>query len=228
MTLLLLIRHGVTESTGKRLSGRIPGIHLSDQGRAQAERVAERLAPLRPSAVFASPLERCVETAHPLAARLGLSISVLPDLEEIGYGRWAGRSFAQLTRTALWKRLQQQPSAVQFPGGESLVAAQRRSVAALDAIALRKPRGVIAVVTHADVIRLALAHYAGVHIDLFQRLTVSPGSVSALVLGDRIPRILRVNDTGILEDLVGRQRPLEIPRRPPRGTAGSGSDGSGS
>jgi probable phosphomutase (TIGR03848 family) len=228
MTLMLLVRHAVTESTGKRLSGSIPGIHLSDQGRAQAERVAERLAPLRPSEVHASPLERCVETAEPLAAVLGLGVHLLPEVEEIGYGRWAGRSLAQLAKTSLWKRLQQQPSAVEFPGGETLVAAQRRSVAALDAIATRRPRAMIVVVTHADVIRLALAHYAGVHIDLFQRLTVSPASVSAIVLGDRIPRILRVNDTGTLQDLAGRQRPLGRARRPRPGGSRNGRGGSGS
>jgi probable phosphoglycerate mutase len=111
-------------------------------------------------------------------------------------------------KTKLWRRIQLLPSSVEFPGGETLSGAQRRAVAALDAIAARSPRGVIAAVTHADVIRLALAHYAGVHIDLFQRFTVSPASVSALVLGDRIPRILRVNDTGTLADLAGRERPL--------------------
>jgi probable phosphomutase (TIGR03848 family) len=208
MTLLLLVRHAVTDVTGKRLSGSLPGIHLSEEGRLQAKGLAERLAPLRLTAVYASPLERCVETGEPIAAARRLEIAVLADLEEVGYGQWAGRPIAGLMKTKLWRRIQLLPSSVEFPGGETLVGAQRRAVAALDGIARRSPRGVVVAVTHADVIRLALAHYAGVHIDLFQRFTVSPASVSALVLGDRIPRILRVNDTGTLADLAGRERPL--------------------
>ena len=213
MTLMLLVRHAVTDVTGKRLSGSTPGIHLSEEGRAQAKGLADRLGPLRLTAVYASPLERCVETAEPIASGRRLEIGVLADLEEIGYGQWAGRPIAGLMKTKLWRRVQLLPSSVEFPGGETLSGAQRRAVAALDAIAARSPRGVIAAVTHADVIRLALAHYAGVHIDLFQRFTVSPASVSALVLGDRIPRILRVNDTGTLADLAGRERPLGSPNR---------------
>jgi probable phosphomutase (TIGR03848 family) len=208
MTLLLLVRHAVTDVTGKRLSGSLPGIHLSEEGRLQAKGLAERLAPLRLTAVYASPLERCVETGEPIAAARRLEIAVLADLEEVGYGQWAGRPIAGLMKTKLWRRIQLLPSSVEFPGGETLVGAQRRAVAALDGIARRSPRGVVVAVTHADVIRLALAHYAGVHIDLFQRFTVSPASVSALFLGDRIPRILRVNDTGTLADLAGRERPL--------------------
>jgi len=208
MTLMLLVRHAMTDVTGKRLSGSTPGIHLSEEGRLQAERLAERLAPLRFTRVYASPLERCLETAEPIAAPRRLDVKVLADLEEIGYGRWAGKPLAQLARTKLWRRVQLLPSSVEFPGGETLVGAQRRAVAALDAIAARAPRGVVVAVSHADVIRLALAHYAGVHIDLFQRFTVGPASISAVVLGDRIPRILRVNDTGTLADLAGRERPL--------------------
>jgi probable phosphomutase (TIGR03848 family) len=214
MTLLLLTRHGLTDVTGKRLSGSLPGIHLSEEGRAQAQGLVDRLSPIRLTDVYSSPLERCVETAQPISAARGIEVKVLADLEEIGYGRWAGRPIAQLMRTRLWRRIQLLPSSVEFPGGETLLDAQRRAVAALDAIAVRSSRGVVLVVTHADVIRLALAHYAGVHIDLFQRITVSPASVSALVLGDRIPRILRVNDTGSLADLAGRERPPSQRPRP--------------
>ena len=202
MTLFLLIRHALTDVTGKRLSGSLPGFHLSAEGREQAEQLAERLAPIRLTAIYSSPLERCVETAEAVAGGRELQIQRLPDLDEVGYGEWSGRSLAQLARTSLWKRLQQAPSSVRFPGGETLADVQGRTAAALEGIASRSPRGVIAVVTHADVIRLLLAHFAGIHIDLFQRLTVSPASVSALVLGDRIPRILRVNDTGSMADLA--------------------------
>jgi probable phosphomutase (TIGR03848 family) len=208
MTLMLLVRHAITEVTGKRLSGSTPGIHLSEEGRVQANGLAERLRPLKLTAIYASPLERCVETAEPIGAGRRVDIGLLPELQEIGYGQWAGRPIAGLMKTKLWRRIQLLPSSVEFPGGETLAGAQRRAVSALDSIAGGSPRGVVVAVTHADVIRLALAHYAGVHIDLFQRFTVSPASVSALVLGDRIPRILRVNDTGTLADLAGRERPL--------------------
>jgi len=207
MTLVVLVRHAVTEATGRRLSGSTPGIHLSPEGQAQAGKLAERLAPLRLDAVYTSPLERCMETARAVAQPRRLLVRPVPELEEVGYGRWTGRSFAQLTRTALWKKIQQSPSSVRFPGGETLVEAQRRAVAALEMLSARHPNGTVAAVSHADLIRLALAHFAGVHIDLFQRLVVSPASVSAVLLGDRIPRILRVNDTGTLQDLVARARP---------------------
>jgi probable phosphoglycerate mutase len=202
VTLFLLVRHALTDVTGKRLSGSLPGFHLSAEGREQAERLGERLRPIRLTAIYSSPLERCVETAEALARGRNLQIRRLPDLDEVGYGQWSGRSLTQLARTSLWKRLQQSPSSVRFPGGETLSEVQARAAAALEGIASRSPRGVIAVVTHADVIRLLLAHFAGIHIDLFQRLTVSPASVSALVLGDRIPRILRVNDSGSVADLA--------------------------
>ena len=131
----------------------------------------------------------------------------MADLREVEYGQWTGRSIAQLIRTSLWKRVHQNPSSVRFPGGEALPEVQRRSVQALEAIAARHPRGVVAAVTHADVIRLVLAHYAGVHLDLYHRIVISPASVSVVALGDGIPRILRLNDTGTLADLRIRRSP---------------------
>jgi len=207
VALLLLIRHAVTQATGTRLSGATPGIHLSEEGRSQAARLSERLAPVRLAGLYTSPLERCVETAEAIAARSGLEVQQHPGLVEVGYGTWTGRPLAQLARSALWSRIQQSPSSVRFPGGETLTEVQRRCSAALDELAGRHRRGIVAVVSHADVIRLAVAHYAGVHIDLFQRIIVSPASITAIGLGDRIPRILRMNDTGTLTDLVGRPRP---------------------
>jgi probable phosphomutase (TIGR03848 family) len=206
MTLLLLVRHALTEVTGRRLSGSTPGIHLSEQGRIQAKDLAERLAPIRLAAVYASSLERCVETADAIAAPRSLVVERMSALEEVAYGAWTGKSFAQLTRTALWKKVQLAPSSVRFPGGETLVEAQVRVVTALENLAATHPRGTVAVVSHADLIRLSLAHYAGIHLDLFQRIIVSPASVSAILLGDRIPRILRMNDTGSLSDLAARMR----------------------
>lgn len=206
MTLLLLVRHALTDVTGRRLSGSTPGIHLSEQGRTQAKDLAERVSPLRLAAIYASPLERCVETAEAIAEQRGLAVQTMPELEEVGYGSWTGKSLAQLARTALWKRVQNSPSSVRFPAGETLVEAQVRAAGALQSLAARHPTSSIAVVSHADIIRLSLAHFAGVHIDLFQRIIVSPASVSAILLGDRVPRILRMNDTGTLDDLAARVR----------------------
>lgn len=214
MTLLLLVRHALTDATGSRLTGREPGHHLSETGRGQAEALAGRLRKIPLAAVYASPLERCVETARAIADGRGGSVEIEPALVEIGYGRWTGRPLAQLARTALWKQVQAAPSSVRFPGGESLVEAQRRSVAALDALVARHPRRIVAAVTHADVIRLVLAHYAGIHLDLFQRLTVAPASVSAVALGAGAPRILKVNDTGSLDELAtARRRHRRAPTR---------------
>jgi probable phosphomutase (TIGR03848 family) len=206
VALLLLIRHALTDSTGKRLLGTTPGVHLSAEGRDQARRLAERLAPLPIRHVYASPLDRCLETALAIAELRGLPVRPLPELQEVGYGSWTGRSIRQVMRTALWRRVQTLPSSVRFPGGESLAEAQRRAVGTLDALAARHPRSIVAVVTHADVIRLAVAHYAGVHLDLFQRIVVDPASVSAIALGDRVPRIVRLNDTGSMDDVAVRAR----------------------
>jgi probable phosphoglycerate mutase len=208
MSLVLLLRHALTDATGKRLSGRLPGLHLSDTGRRQAELLAERLRPIPIAALYASPLERCMETAAAVAEGRGMQIMEAPDLLEVSYGSWSGRPFTQITKTKLWARLQQAPSTIRFPDGETLDEVQVRATRFLDGLAAAHAKKVVAVCTHADVIRLALAHYAGVHLDLFQRLTVSPASLTAILLGDRIPRIIRTNDTGTVEDL--------IPRRPPR------------
>jgi probable phosphomutase (TIGR03848 family) len=207
MGVLLLVRHALTDATGKRLTGWTPGVHLSERGRDQAEAVARRLAALKPAAIYSSPLERCRETAEPLAKASGRAIRVLEDLGEVRYGEWTGRSLAQLARTNLWKSVQRSPSSVRFPGGETLAETQVRAAAAAERIAATHARAIAALFTHADVVRLLLAHFAGIHLDLFQRLVVDPASVSAVWAGQGIPRLLRVNDTGTLEDLVPRRRP---------------------
>jgi probable phosphoglycerate mutase len=200
MTLLFLVRHGLTADTGKRLTGWKPGIHLSDRGREQAEQVADRLARARLRAIYASPIERCLETAAPLARLTRLPVGTLQELGEVRYGRWTDRPIKQLVRTRLWRVVQQTPSHVRFPDGESLREVQVRAVDAIERIVGAHPRARVAVVTHADVIRLLLAHFAGVHLDLFQRLMVDPASISIVAAGEGTPRIVRVNDTGPIDD----------------------------
>ena len=219
MALLLLIRHALTEATGKRLSGTAPGVHLSDAGREQAEMLAGRLGGVRLAAIYSSPLERCVETAEPIARARGMELRTDERLGEVDFGRWTGRPLAQLARTALWKRVQRNPSSIRFPDGESLVEVQQRAAAALADAAARHPRDAVALVSHGDVIRVALAHCAGIHLDLFQRLVVSPASVSVVGLGDSSPVIFGINATGTVGELSARRRPR------PRGAAGRARHG---
>jgi probable phosphomutase (TIGR03848 family) len=206
MAVLLLIRHAITDQTGKRLYGRRPGIHLSDRGREQALSLAQRVAAARPAALYSSPLERCLETAAPIAKATGLEVRKLPELLEIDYGSWTGRPFSSLRGTKLWERVRRLPSAARFPEGEAMLDVQRRVVAVVEDVAGRHPRGVVAVVSHGDPIALALAHFLGLHVDLFQRIHAAPASVSAVVLSDAAPLVLRVGDTGTLEDLRPQPR----------------------
>lgn len=203
MAVLLLIRHGVTPGNERGvLSGWTPGIHLSERGREQAQGLVERLHGVPIRAIYSSPLERCRETAAPLAAALGVKTATRAGLGEVRYGDWTGRPLKQLARTKLWQVVQSVPSRARFPGGESLIEVQERAVREIERIVDPHPRATIAIFSHGDVIRLALAHYTGMHTDLFQRLIVEPASVSVVVLGNGIPRILKVNDTGDLTSLI--------------------------
>jgi len=213
MALLLLVRHGHTPTAGKVLTGWERGIHLTAQGREQADALARRLEEVPIDAIYSSPLERCRETAAPLSRTRGVATQVHRGLIETGYGEWTGRSIRQLTRTRLWRTLQRTPSAIRFPGGETLRDVQARALDAVETITDSHPRGTVVVVTHADVVRLLLAHFAGVHIDLFERFVVEPASVSAVALDEGRAAILKVNDTGDLGSLAPRPRPRAQRRR---------------
>jgi len=198
MTTLLLVRHGHTDAAGKRLTGRARGVHLNELGRRQAERLVERLDGVRIDTIVSSPLERCRETAAPLAKARGRAVDVGRAWIEVGYGQWTGRSISQLRRTKLWRRVMFAPSNVRFPGGESLLEVQGRAVDATLDIAARHARGTVVVVSHADVIRLLVAHLAGMHVDHLQRLSIDTASITAVSISDGFPRLLTVNDTGDL------------------------------
>jgi probable phosphomutase (TIGR03848 family) len=201
VTRLVLARHAVTAQTGPLLSGRRPGIPLSDEGRRQADQLAERLAPLPVAVVYASPIERTTQTATAVAARHGLTVQPLEGVLEADYGDWAGQKLSELAATDLWKVVQRAPSRASFPGGESLAAMQARMVAALDAVVASHPGALVVVVSHADPIKAAIAHYTGVHLDLFQRIVVSPASVNAFAFSPHGVALLKCNDTGSLDDL---------------------------
>ncbi|MEX2459064.1 MAG: MSMEG_4193 family putative phosphomutase [Actinomycetota bacterium] len=219
MALVLLIRHATTEATGRILTGWSEGHPLDDHGHAQAEALARRMAGFRLAAVYSSPLERCAQTAEAIAAPHRLHVTMEDDLGEVRYGDWTGRPLRVLARTKLWRQLMRAPSQTRFPNGETLAEVQVRAVSAVNAIAARHAGKTVAVCSHADVIRLLLAHYSGVHVDMFQRTAVSPASLSAVVLEGATPRILRVNDTGTLEDLTVAKPPPRKPA-PRRGVGG--------
>lgn len=196
-TLVLLVRHGLTPTTGKLLPGRAAGLHLSDEGRAQAKLAAERIAQLsRVDAVYASPLERARETAAPIAAARKLRVQVDKGLLECDFGDWTGGELKALMKLPEWNTVQRAPSTFTFPGGESFTAMQNRMVARLDRLRAAHAGGVIVCVSHADPIKAAVAHALGTHIDLFQRIVISTCSVTAIAYGAGAPAVLTVNSTG--------------------------------
>jgi probable phosphomutase (TIGR03848 family) len=199
VTRILLIRHAHNPylDTGC-LAGRIPGVHLSDRGRDQAKALAERLASVQIAAIYSSPMERAVETAEPVAISHGVQIQIIEDLQETDCGEWTGRRIEELMKTDLWPKLQAYPSGTSHPGGEGLQAVQGRMVRAIDAICAAHPGALAVVVSHADPLRAALAHYTGLHLDLFQRLVVDPASVSELAFTSFGPKLIRCNDTAHL------------------------------
>ena len=214
MRLLLLLRHAVTEHTGAVLSGWTPGLHLSEEGRRQADGLAGRLGPVPLDAVYASPLERCQETAAAVAEAKGLKLQTLEGVIEVGYGDWTGRTLKELAREPLWKVVQATPSAARFPEGESLFEMQARAVQAVERLREAHPKQTVAVCSHADVIKALTCHYLGMHLDLFQRVVVSPASVTAFAFGP-VPYLVRLNDAGGNADLAPPRRA----RRRKRGEA---------
>ena len=212
ITRLVLARHAVTAQTGPRLSGREPGIDLSEEGRRQAEALADRLADLPVAAVYASPIERTTQTARAVADRHRLEVQALDGVLEADYGEWTGQQLAELAKTDLWKVVQRAPSRASFPGGESLPAMQARMVAALDAVVAAHGGELVVVVSHADPIKAAIAHYTGVHLDLFQRIVISPASVTAFAFSGYGVALLTCNDTGSLD---GLRPPPPTDERPP-------------
>lgn len=205
MTRILLIRHGANDAHKDGvLTGWTPGVHLNAQGRAQAEALAKRLATAQIAAVYTSPLERTLETAEIVAAAHGLDVVVREGLGEVRLGRWTGQPLDKLRRRRLWRAVQFTPSTVRFPGGESFREVQARVVAELEELRAKHQDQTIAVVSHADVIKAALAHYVGLHLDLFQRLVIAPASLTVLGLGDTVPRLFCMNDVSHLPEVAGR------------------------
>lgn len=196
-TLVLLVRHGQTPTTGAVLPGRAPGLHLADKGRSQAENAAGRIAALNGvAAIYASPLERTRETAAPIAKATGRRVRTSKGLLECDFGKWTGKELKALMKLPEWQTVQRYPSGFRFPGGESFAEMQVRIVDGLQRLVAGHPGETIVAVSHADPIKAAVAHALGTHLDLFQRIVVSPCSVTAIAFGPSGPVVLAVNSTG--------------------------------
>jgi probable phosphoglycerate mutase len=195
--LFLLVRHGQTPTTGKVLPGRAPGLHLADVGREQAQAAADRISALgRVDAVYSSPLERARETAAPIGKARGLRVNVDKGLLECDFGEWTGAELKKLMKLPEWNSVQRAPSTFRFPGGESFTEMQGRMIGTIDRLRTAHDGGVIVCVSHADTIKAAVSHAMGTHIDMFQRIVISPCSITAIAYSAGGPVVLTVNSTG--------------------------------
>lgn len=202
-TRIILVRHGQTPTTGVKLPGRAKGLHLADVGRAQAAAVAEHLDAIKTiDAIYASPLERARETAAPLAKRRGLAIRIERGLQECDFGDWTGADLKDLYKKPEWETVQRYPSGFRFPNGESFGEMQTRIVTAVHKLCDAHPGGVVVAFSHADPIKAAVADALGTHLDLFQRISISTCSVTAIAYGATGPNVLTVNTVGDLSKLA--------------------------
>ncbi len=196
-TLVLLVRHGRTATTGTVLPGRAKGLHLSDDGTAQAQAAADRIAQLeRVHAVYASPLERTRETAAPIGRAVDQPVRTAKGLLECDFGEWTGKRLSNLRKKPEWSTVQHRPSIFRFPGGESFAEMQLRIWNQMETLVTDHPGQTVVAVSHADPIKAAVAMATGVHLDLFQRISISPCSITPLLFTASGPIVLAVNSTG--------------------------------
>ncbi|MCL5745502.1 MAG: histidine phosphatase family protein [Acidobacteria bacterium] len=193
MALFFLIRHAENDYVGRRLAGWSPDVHLNEEGRAQAGRLADRLANTGISVLYSSPLERALETAAPLAERLGLEVQIRDALGEIRFGEWTGHYIEDLRQDPLWQHYNAFRSSTRAPGGESMLDVQLRIVTEIESLRRQHTDGTIAIVSHGDAIRAAVLHYAGIPLDLMHRIEISTASVSVISVEDHGPQVLGLN-----------------------------------
>lgn len=195
MPMVALVRHGENTYVKKgRLAGRLPGVRLNEKGQQQAQLLADRFSKQPVKAIYSSPLERTLETAQPIAQALGLAVVERPGLIETDYGEWQDQKLKGLSRTKLWKVVQQAPSLMRFPGGEAFVDCQMRVVTEIRALcALHEAKELFICVSHADPIKLAVAFFIGMPLDMFQRLSISPGSITLLSIGETGSHLISLN-----------------------------------
>lgn len=205
VSIIILVRHGHTPTTGKILPGRAKGLHLSELGKEQASKVATNLSMLdNVTAVYASPMERTLETAKPIASAFGLKVQRNRGLIEADFGKWTGRKLSDLRKLSDWEIVQKNPSLFRFPDGESFIEIQSRMVETITRISDKHRGEIVIAVSHADTIKAFLTAMLGTPLDLFQRLHISPCSVSPVILGNGSPFVLAVNASGAnISSLVG-------------------------
>ncbi len=196
MTQILLIRHAVNDfvKTGK-LAGWTPNVHLNEDGQAQAAALGRRLVDVPIKHLYASPLERTMETAEAIRQHHP-DLSIVPNSEigEVRYGDWEGMEIRTLTSRKMWQVVQEYPSRAYFPNGETMRGVQTRAVNEVERLAEAHPRDLIVVVSHADLIKMIVAHFLGMHLDNFQRIVISPASINTLILGYGRPYVATIND----------------------------------
>jgi broad specificity phosphatase PhoE len=194
VTTLFLVRHAAHDRVDRVLCGRMPGVRLGPEGRAEAERLAERLARVDIAAVQSGPLERTRETAEPVAARLGLGVEVADGLDEIEVGAWTGTPFDELRDDPRWTLWNAARSVTRAPGGETMIEVQARVLAHVEALRARFPDRAVVLVSHADVLKAALAHWLGLSLDSLQRFDIAPASLSTVAVGDWGAKVLSLNE----------------------------------
>lgn len=193
LTTIHLIRHASYDLLDRVLAGRTEGHALNDVGRAEAARLAETLAARPLAAIVASPLQRAQETARIIAAPHRLDVLEIPDLNEIDFGDWSGMAFGALHDAPGWATFKACRATAPIPGGETMLAAQARAVAAMTALAVRFPGVEVAAISHGDIVKAVIAHALGAPIDLFPRFDIAPASRSVITLGQGAIRVLGVN-----------------------------------
>jgi probable phosphoglycerate mutase len=193
MTRILLIRHAATATVGRQLAGRTEDAALSSAGSAHARRLARALSAEKIASVYTSPRQRARQTADLLAASWRTRAACVPELDEVDYGEWSGRTIEELRGVGRWQAFNTIRSCTSIPNGELMIAVQARIVAFLQSLRERHPVESVAVITHAEVIRAALVYYLGAPLDVMLRLEVSPGSVSVLQIDESGPSVLCVN-----------------------------------
>jgi len=195
MSVILLIRHGENDYVKKGLmAGRLPGVHLNKNGQKQAQTLADKLAGAPVKAIYSSPLERAMETAEPIARKLSLDIIPRQGLIEVDIGEWQDQKLKSLSRQKIWKIVSSAPSRMKFPGGETFAEAQIRICNEIDMLSRQhEPKDLVICVSHADPIRLAVAYFLGLPLDLFQRLSVAPASITVIDLREMGSRLLTLN-----------------------------------
>jgi broad specificity phosphatase PhoE len=193
-TTFFLVRHAAHDNVGGFLAGRTPGVTLGSDGRAQALRLAERMKRETFSAIFASPRERAAETAAAISVAAHVPVERADELDEIDFGKWAGKDFATLNGDPAWRRWNEVRSLSRTPGGETMLDVERRAVDFIARLGMRFPDGALVLVSHADVIRAAVGHVLGLATDLWQRFDIGPGSITTLIVGEWGARLLGLNE----------------------------------